>query len=145
MSFERDIAAWVQKHQKPGLQFCAGYTAIPGFPFDGFRADALLTDGKTLLAVEVELRQTHPDTNVGKYWILSKYHSYESVVLFHIYTPAFNSYPWRLKLGAFYAEKMQRELPFEYVLMDRRKDVDPVATLKNVQQFIGPRIQSLFS
>jgi hypothetical protein len=143
-SFERDIANMVKLHQKPGLQFCAGYTAIPGFPYDGFRADALLTDGKHLLAVEVELKQANPETNVGKYWILSKYRSYESVLLFHIYTPAFNSYPWRLKLGCFYAEKMQQELPFEYVLLDRRKDVDPGATLKSVQLIIEPRIQQLF-
>src|SRR5262245_22624576 len=90
-SFEHDLAIWLQRFAMPGVQFCAGRTAIPGFPSDGFRADALLTDGRNLLAVEVEVRQTHPDTNVGKYWLLSRHHRYESVVLFHVYTPAYDS------------------------------------------------------
>lgn len=143
-SFEKDVARWVQQHARPGLRFCAGFQAIPGFPTDGFRADALLTDGRKLLAVEVELKQNHPDTNVGKYWILSKYHAYESVVLLHVYTPAYNSYPWRLELGSFYAEKMAREIPFEYQLLDRRKASNPRPVLSEVQELLSARIMTLF-
>jgi hypothetical protein len=146
-SFECDVAAWVKAHAKPGIEFRNGHQAIPGVPSDGFRADALLTDGRSLLAVEVELKQSHPDTNVGKYWFLaqSEYRQYDSVVLFHVYTPAYNSYPWRLQLGRFYADKMERELPFEYVLMDHRKASDPMETLQLVQEAVEPRIRQLFS
>ena len=142
--FEHDVAEWIQSFAAPGLEFCAGRKRIPGFPSDGFRADALLTNGHNLLAVEVEVRQTHPDTNVGKYWLLSRYQKYESVVLFHIYTPAFDSYGWRMKLGQFYAERMAAEMPFEYVLIDvrDRKDVD--TTLREVRSIVGPRIKAMF-
>jgi hypothetical protein len=143
-SFERDLAAWVRRFSRPNLQFCAGWKAIPGFPSDGFRADALLTDSRKLLAVEVEVRQTHPDTNVGKYWLLSRHHRYESVVLFHVYTPAYNSYGWRMELGKFYAEKMSAELPFQYFLLDRRRDTDVASTLLEVQSSIEPHLRRLF-
>src|SRR5690606_22360378 len=110
-----------------------------------FRADGLLTDGRKLLAVEVELKQNHPDTNVGKYWLLSRYHAYESVVLIRVYTPAYNSYPWRMELGCFYAEKMKLELPFEYLLLDRRKVADPAVVFDELQQVLARQIEALFS
>lgn len=146
-SFEREVAVWVKGHAKPGIEFRNGYQAIPGFPSDGFRADAMLTDGRSLLAVEVELKQTNPANNVGKYWFLHQpeYRQYESVVLFHVYTPVYNSYPWHLKLGQFYADRMQREFPFEYRIMDRRTDTDPAATLELVRETVGLRIQQLFT
>jgi hypothetical protein len=145
-SFERAVATWIKGYSKPGIEFRNGYQAIPGFPSDGFRADAMLTDGRSLLAVEVELKQTSPSANVGKYWFLHQpeYRQYELVTLYHIYTPAYNSYPWHLKLGQFFAEKMRREFSFEYVLMDRRKDVDPVVTLQLVREAVEPRIRQMF-
>lgn len=143
--FEHDVASWVKGYARPGLTFCGGYQAIPGFPSDSFRADALLTDGRHLLAVEIEVCQTHPDTNVGKYWLLSRYKRYESIVLFHIYTPAFNSYPWRLELGRFYASHMASQLPFEYVLLDRRRDSDVESTFNDVTGLIRPRIEAMFA
>lgn len=83
---------------------------------DGFRSDGLLRDGKHLLAIEVEVAQTHPDTNVGKYWYIQSQYQFEKIVLFHIYTPRYNSYPQRKALAAFYAEKMQNEgVQFEYI------------------------------
>lgn len=143
--FEHDLAQWVRSFARPGLEFCAGRTRIPGFPTTGFRSDALLTDGRSLLAIEVEVRQTHPDTNVGKYWLLARHRSYESVVLFHVYTPAFDSYGWRMKLGQFYAERMEMELPFKYVLLDVRDRQDVGATLNEVQAKIQPRINAMFA
>ena len=143
-TFEHDLAAWVKSLCTSDLQFCAGWKAIPGFPSDGFRADALLTDGRRLLAVEVEVRQTHPDTNVGKYWLLSRHHRYDSVVLFHVYTPGYNSYGWRMELGKFYAEKMKADLPFQYVLVDRRSDTDVAGTLREVKALIEPCFHKLF-
>ena len=87
------------------LKFTNGFQAIPGFPSDCFRTAGLLTDGNIVVALEVEVKQTYPDTNVGKYWLLNQYQQYEKVVLFYIYTPEYKSYPWRLKLGEFYASK----------------------------------------
>jgi len=86
-----------------------------------------------LRSLAVEAGQTHPDTNVGKYWLLSEHHVYSSVVLFHIYTPRYNSYGWRKTLGEFYARKMNAELPFEYSLLDFRNAEDYGATLADVQ------------
>lgn len=81
----------------------------------------MLSDENVLLAVEVEAGQMHPDTNVGKYWLLhDQFKAYKKIVLFHIYTPLFNSYGWRMKLGEFYAGKMKADVPIEYVLLDYR-------------------------
>lgn len=144
LEVETQLACWMKTFAGPGLEFCAGYRRIPGFPSDGFRADGLLTDGKTLVALEVEVRQTHPDTNVGKYWLLAEHHAYDRVILFHLYTPAFNSYGWRMQLGQFYARKMQATLPFEYILLDRRGDTDMTATFREVTSIIESRIRKEF-
>lgn len=126
------------------LTFTNGFQAIPGFPSDGFRADALLTDGKVVVALEVEVKQTHPDTNVGKYWLLNQYQPYEKVVLFHVYTPEYKSYPWRLQLGEFYASKMSQEIPFEYHLLDQRMATSTDASFRSVTAILEKRIRSEF-
>jgi hypothetical protein len=69
------------KFESEKIKFTAGYNAIPGFPSDGFRSDGLLTDGKTIVALEVEVKQTHPDTNVGKFWLLNEYYPYKKIAL----------------------------------------------------------------
>lgn len=145
LQFESQLATWMKAFARDDLPFRAGYQSIPGFPSDGFRADALLTNGRVLLALEVEVRQSHPDTNVGKYWLLSEHHVYERVVLFHVYTPAYNSYGWRKTLGEFYAKKMTAELPFEYILLDHRTAKDTNAALKDVCAQLEPRIHKEFS
>jgi hypothetical protein len=97
------------------------------------------------LALEVEVRQTHPDTNVGKYWLLSEHCKYERVTLFHVYTPAYNSYGWRKALGEFYAGRMSAELPFEYVLLDKRSSYDAEVAFAEVCAVLDPRIRREFS
>jgi len=118
---EQEIAQWLKGCAIGQLEFRNPNQAIIGFPLDGFRSDGMLTDRRILVAVEVEAGQMHPDTNVGKYWLLHQvYCQYQRVILFHIYTPDFNSYGWRLKLGQFYAQKMQEDMPFEYHFLDYR-------------------------
>jgi hypothetical protein len=144
MTFEGRVAARVRL-LRPGLTFTSGRQCIPGFPVDGFRADAALTDGRVLVAVEVEVRQHHPDTNVGKYWLLGRHRQYDKVILVHVYTPAYDSYGWRKSLGEFYAEKMKAEMSFEYVVMDCRTATDVDATLEKVLGVIKQHCQSAFS
>jgi hypothetical protein len=98
--------------------------AIPGFQSNGFRADGILTDGKSLLALEVECKQSHPDTNVGKFWLLNHTHPYRRMTLIHVFTPAYNSYGSRHALCQFYADKMNAEFGFEYFPVDRRQVAD---------------------
>ena len=103
----------------------------------------MLTDGKTLLAVEIEARQTHPDTNTGKYWLLhKKYKQYQKIILFHVFTPAFNSYGWRKELAEFYVAEMRREIPIEYILKDFRQHIDYNATLGELKDAIQRKIAS---
>jgi hypothetical protein len=143
--FEAELAAWMKTFARPSLKFCHGRQCIPGFPSDGFRADGALTNGRVLIALEVEARQQHPDTNVGKYWLLAQHYQYTNVVLFHIYTPAFSSYPWRKTLGEFYASKISAELPFEYVLLDKRQATDFLGDLDEVRAIIESRIRQEFA
>ena len=128
-SLEKQLSVWLAGFSSEKIEFRNSYQAIVGFPTNGFRSDGMLTDGKILIAVEVEAGQMHPDTNVGKYWLLFEEHKqYSKIVLFHIYTPAFKSYEWRMKLASFYAIKMADILPFEYRLFDCRteKSLDEV-------------------
>jgi len=112
--------------------------AIPGFPESGFKSDGALSDGRALLAVEVECKQCHPDTNVAKYWMLfDNYRVYERVILVHVFTPAFNSYPWRRKLAAFLAREMSQRLPFEYIALDRTSATDFDVVLAEVQGLLS--------
>lgn len=136
---ERDISEWLRGLVVPGIAYRGPNQAIPGFPSDGFRSDGLLTDGRTLVAVEIEAGQMHPDTNVGKYWLLQDVagpDAYERIVLIHVYTPDFNSYGWRKRLGEFYVEKMIGLAPVEYVQMDMRDASDYGAALAAVKQTV---------
>ena len=144
---ERELSSWLKGYAVPPLEYRGPCQSITGFPSDGFRSDGMLTDGKVLLALEVEAGQKHPDTNVGKYWLLGRYQTFKKIVLFHIYTPDFNSYGWRKTLGEFYAEKMKSEIPFEYVPLDYRdrEAIDYDSTLKAIQAQVAIRIKSEFS
>ena len=145
---EKDLTAWLKSEAEGrNLIFRGANNAIVGFPYDGFRSDGMVTDGdrSTLLALEIEASQTHPDTNVGKYWLLtSEYPSYKRIVLFHVYTPAFNSYPWRKKLAEFYAERLTREFQFEYVVIDHRQTTDYQVVLEDVKTQVSARIEQEF-
>jgi hypothetical protein len=148
LALEAEVAKRVKEMAGRALAFSAGRQCIPGYPVDGFRADAAMTDGRSLLAIEVEVRQSHPDTNVGKYWLLTEYKRYDKVVLIHVYTPAYNSYGWRKALGEFYAKRMAAEGGFEYILMDERGAHDVASTLDTVMariqrvaaQMFGPAV-----
>jgi len=144
LKFESLVANWMGSYQTPDLIFKSGRQAIPGFPSSGFRADGLLTNNKVLLALEVEVRQTHPDTNVGKYWLLSQHHQYEKVVLLHVYTPAYNSYGWRKTLGEFYAKKMESDIAFEYIVIDLRKETSIEHCFQIVTTELQNQIEALF-
>lgn len=141
---EAELAGWMRGFSGAELVFTAGWQSIPGLPADGFRADGVLTDGDSLIALEVEVKQSHPDTNVGKYWLLSDRYPYRRMVLFHVYTPGFNSYGWRMKLGEFYAAKMMRELPFDCVLLDKRAASSCKEALVEVQSVMEPKILEFF-
>ena len=104
----------------------------------------MLTNGNVLLALEVEVKQTHPDTNGGEYWLLSKYQQYEKVILFHACTPADDSNGWRKTLGESYASKMGNELPFEYHLVDMRNAIDTKSAFDEATNKLGKRIEIEF-
>lgn len=145
LKFEASLATWMKTFEKPNLTFKSGNQAIPGFPPSGFRADGLLTNDDVLLALEVEVKQSHPDTNVGKYWLLSQHKKFKKVILFHVYTPAYNSYGWRKTLGEFYALKMENELPFEYKVIDLRNTTSIEEAFRKVTLTIGERIKIEFN
>lgn len=141
---ERDLGSWLEGFVRPGLIYRNSYQAIPGFDTDGFRSDGCLTDGKALLAIEVEAAQMHPDTNVGKYWLLHTKHRYEHIVLLHVFTPDYDSYGSRLELARFVAAKMRAEVPLEYEFLDHREAADYERTAAELRSQIGKRIRELF-
>ena len=69
-NLEKDLVNWLSSFAGEKLQFRNSYQAIIGFPPDGLRSDGMLTDGEVLIALEIEAGQTHPDTNIGKYWLI---------------------------------------------------------------------------
>jgi hypothetical protein len=142
---EKELSGWLKQGESETLIFRGSHEAIKGFPNGGFRSDGMLTDGRTLIAIEVEAGQTHPDTNVGKYWILYQNHfKYQNTILFHIYTPNFNSYGWRKNLAEFYSTKMKAEMPFEYVLKDYRQAKNFEDTVSKIKESINSRLKLEF-
>jgi hypothetical protein len=145
LAFEKDLTKWLAKASTGKLHYRNPNQAIVGYESDSFRSDGMLTDGKRLLALEVEAKQTHPDTNTGKYWLLwEKYTRYESIVLFHIFTPAFDSYGHRMDLAQFYIDKMKDQVPIEYRLLDYRKAGNYTSTLASVKAAISNKARELF-
>ena len=143
---EQDLGDWLSSYEGDKLQYRNSHQAIIGYPSDGFRSDGMLTDGKVLIAVEIEAGQMHPDTNVGKYWLLQTENvPYEKIILVHVYTPRFDSYGWRKKLGEFYAKKMEVEIPFEYVALDKRDSKDYELVFNEVKQVLKDRIEKEFT
>ena len=146
-NLEKSISDWL-KNLNPGrLQFRNAYQAIVGFPFDGFRSDGMLSDDSFLLAIEVEAGQTHPDTNTSKYWLLNdRYKPYSRNVLFHIFTPDFNSYGRRKELAEFIVDKMKSEVSLEYIQLDYRhyKLADYDFVLSDVKNKITEKTKELF-
>ena len=146
--FATDIEKWLKQSYSLRFHFKNSHQSIVGFPSDGFRSDGMLTDGKTLLAVEIESRQTHPDTNTGKYWFLykryNKYSRYQRIILFHVFTPLFDSYGWRKELAAFYVAKMRKEIPIEYILKEFKNDTDYSDALSELKNAIQSKIMAEF-
>lgn len=105
----------------------------------------MLTDGEVLIAIEIEAGQTQPDINVGKYWLLyEKYKQYKKIILYQVYTPSFDSYGWRKKLGEFYVTKMPDSVPIEYNQLDYRSAKDYKQVLTELKKMIGERIRKEF-
>jgi|GEM_PF-671293 len=142
-NLEDEIVAWLKKNYSSRFRFKNSYQNIIGFPSDGFRSDGMITDGKTLLAVEIESGQTHPDTNTGKYWLLHKrYKQYQKIILFHVFTPLFDSYGWRKKLAEFYVAEMIKEVPIEYILKDSSQGINYDDALSELKDAIQEKIKS---
>jgi hypothetical protein len=112
--FEKNISEWLETFESADVKFCKK------FPIGEFRSDGMLMTDQVLVAIEIEAGQTHPDTNVGKYWLLNDRKPYRRIVLFHVYTPDFKSYQSRKELGEFYAGQMQGKVPIEYISCDYR-------------------------
>ncbi len=141
---ERALADWLKDRAGSDLRFGAGFTAIPGFKSDGFRADGILTDGRSLLGLEIECRQNHPDTNVGKFWLLQETRPYERMILIHLFTPAYDSYGSRLELCRFYAGKMKATFNFTYIMLDRRDATSFDVVFDEVVALLDEQCRSLF-
>ncbi len=142
---EKDLVRWLSTFASNGIEFRNTYQSIVGFSMDGFRSDGMLANKNTLLSIEVEAGQTHPDTNTGKYWLLhDKHKQYNKIILFHIYTPDCNSYGWRKKLAEFYIDKMKFEVPIEYFLLDYRDALDCDSMLSEIKVKISKKIEEHF-
>ena len=142
---ETKVGEWLSTTKASKLQYRNSHQAIPGFPTDGFRSDGLLTDETSLLAVEIEVSQSHPDTNVGKYWLLyDRHQKYKRIILIHVDTPGFDSYGHRKNLGAFYNEKMKVEVPIEYRQLGIPRNQDFDSAFEDVKAAVARAAEELF-
>ena len=144
LQLEGDVCGYLKSLVRPGLSYSGPKQCIPGFPTNGFKSDGCLTDGKSLLALEIEAAQMHQDTNIGKYWLLQTVRPYERIALVHVFTPKFDSYAWRKQLGEFYVGQMPCSLPLDYIQLDRRKAMDYAAVLDEVKRIVDTQVARLF-
>jgi hypothetical protein len=143
---EHDLTTWLKGFSNDKVEYRGPNQAIIGFPSDGFRSDGMLTDGRTLLALEIESGQAHPDTNVGKYWFLSEsYKRYDRIVLFHIFTPLFGSYGWRKSLANFITTQSAEKANLDYPLLDYRKVGNYSDALRDIKDSIKAKIADFLS
>lgn len=94
-------------------------TAFPGQKVAmAFKSDGMLLTESRALVLEVEVGQTHPDTNVGKYWPLLEMEAdpLERLVLVHVIASR-RSNVSRLALAQFYVDKMKQSFGdrFRYI------------------------------
>ena len=140
---EKDLNGWLKDFGRGGRQYRNPNQAIIGFPWNGFKSDGMLTDDNVLLAIEIESHQKHPDTNAGKYWLLHEKHkAFSRIILFHIYTPLFTSYPWRKQLAEFYIAHMT-QVPIEYRVLDYRKESDYARILTQIKEIVLEKLKQL--
>jgi len=139
-SLEKELGNWLAGFASDVLCF------RKRFPEGGFSSDGMLTDGRILVAVEIEAGQTHPDTNVAKYWWLQEKHrAYDKIILFHVYTPAFNRFEGRKRLGEFLVDKMKEQgIPIEYVPCDYREANSYSAVVSGLREAIERKISEEF-
>lgn len=122
---EADLGEALKKMCGRQSQFFGSHAGLPGLPRDAFQSDGLLASAHACLALEVECTQNHPDTNVSKYWLLLETNSQlKQLVVVHVFTPAYTSYPWRMKLAEFIAGKLSEAHTFSYELCDHRSATD---------------------
>ena len=131
--------------EQHGLMHRNQHQAIPGFPHNGFKSDGLVTDtdGRRIIAVEIEYGQTHPDTNVGKYWLLYEKRRYEKLVLIHVFLHYRRRH--RRDLAKFYVEKMINSgVPIEYIVLDDicYENIDDV--LSKIKSKIREEYENIF-
>ena len=85
-NLESDICLWIKEQAPENVTYRNSHQSIIGFPPDGCRSDGMVTDDHTLVSIEVEAGQTHPDTNTGKYWLLyDSFKKYEKIILFFMF------------------------------------------------------------
>jgi len=86
-----------------------------------FKADIQINNSSEVIFIEIEESQTHPDTNVSKYWGYLESNPNRKVKLIQIFGRGFseteNNYASRKKLSEFIAKKIKLAFPkdFEYV------------------------------
>jgi len=91
-----------------------------------FKADAKIELNDEIIFIEVEEAQTHPDTNVSKYWMYLQENPDKKIKLIQIFGRAFietvNNYASRKKLSEFIAKKIKGSFSenFEYVPINLR-------------------------
>lgn len=145
-NLEKDLTNWLENIAIINkVDYRNSKQAIIGFPSQSFMSDGMLLVDNNLIAIEVEAGQTHPDTNTGKYWYLyDKFRKYYEMLLFHIFTPQFNSYNWRKKLGEFYVKKMiDDNVPMDYILLDYRTYTEYSDVLEKCKIQISKRINKM--
>jgi len=139
-TLETRLNTWLKEIAlKCNLHYRGSNESIYGTPNDCFKSDGMITDGEIMIAIEIERGQYHPDTNVGKYWfIYDRLYRYKKMILIHVYTPLYESFPWRKELASFYASKMiNYGNPLEYVELDyRNKTVDSNTVFNEITKLI---------
>jgi len=71
---EKDLVVWLRNESAAcGLTSRGSCDALIGCPCDGFQIDGMVTSDErpTLVALEIEAMQTHPNTSVAEYWQLA--------------------------------------------------------------------------
>jgi len=135
-NLERDVTKWLSSFVSDDIMYKKGIGYLR------FMSDGILIKNNRLLAVEIECGQTHPDTNVLKYWRLQSNDppKYKKLVLLHFFTPGYR-YPGRKELAMFLSKNIPSRAKITYLQKDFPINAEYKHTLREVKSIIHARMK----
>ena len=119
-----NVKQWIEENYLDNIEDCVTEKLLLEGNKQSPKADiGIKKKNGEIIAVEIEIGQTHPDTNVSKYWRMKyRFTKGKKLTLIQVFGPRYeNDYQSRTDLAEFIAKRMIQDYgkTFEYVRQER--------------------------